>query len=117
MVDDKKLEELVMTRLMRLNTVVHGVVTGTMVGLGIFLATNWLVLKGGRVGPDGDYVIGPHLSLLGHFFIGYEVTFLGSLIGFAYGFGVGFAVGYFIAGTYNWVVERRDHRGGNQSRA
>jgi hypothetical protein len=87
-----------------------------MVGLGVFLATNWLLLKGGRVGPHGDYVIGPHLALLGHFFIGYEVSFLGSLIGFAYGFVVGFAVGYFIAGTYNWVVERRD-RSRSQSHA
>jgi hypothetical protein len=67
------------------------------VGLGIFIATNWLVLRGGNV-------VGPHLSLLGQFFIGYTVSFMGSLIGFAYGFLGGFAVGYLIAMLYNWIV-------------
>ena len=73
------LETVVMTRLLRLNAALHGVVTGLLLGLGIFVATNWLVLKGGPV-------VGPHLALLGQFFIGYRVTLLGSLIGFAYGF-------------------------------
>jgi hypothetical protein len=115
MVDDKKLEELVLTRLIRLNAVVQGVVTGMLVGLGIFVATNWLVLKGGHIGPYGEPVVGPHLALLRQFFIGYRVTFLGSLIGFAYGFGSGFIVGYSVARIYNWIVDLREskkHRNG-----
>jgi hypothetical protein len=68
------LEEVVLTRLLRLNAAVHGLVTGLVAGLGLFIATNWLVLKGGEV-------VGPHLALLGQFFVGYRVTFVGSLIG------------------------------------
>lgn len=101
--DEKNLEKLVLTRLMRLNAMVQGIVTGTVAGLGIFGATNWLILTS----VDGD-VVGPHLSLLGQFFVGYEVTFVGSLIGFAYAFVTGFAVGYGITGMYNYIVNFKE---------
>ncbi len=97
------LEEIVLTRILRLNAMVQGVVTGLVSGLGIFIATNWLVLKGGDV-------VGPHLSLLGHFFLGYRVSFVGSLIGFAYGFTVGFTTGYFVARMYNWIATLKEHK-------
>ena len=102
---EKALEEIVLTRLLRLNATVQGIVTGIVVGLGVFIATNWLVLKGGEV-------VGPHLALLGQFFIGYHVTFVGSLIGFAYGFACGFVGGYFVARIYNWFVDRREGKQG-----
>jgi hypothetical protein len=92
------LEVVVSTRLLRLNAAVHGVVTGIVAGVTVFIATNWLVLKGGKV-------VGPHLSLLRQFFIGYRVTFVGSLIGFGYAFVVGFLGGYFIAVLYNRLVD------------
>jgi hypothetical protein len=98
--EEKTLEQVVLTRLLRLNATVQGVVTGIIAGLGIFVATNWLVLKGGDV-------VGPHLGLLGQFFIGYQVTFVGSLIGFAYAFVIGFIIGYVVARIYNWVVDLR----------
>jgi len=98
--DDKSVEQIVMTRLLRVSAAVHGVVTGLLAGLGIFIATNWLVLKGGRV-------VGPHLFLLSQFFIGYRVTFVGSLIGFAYGFIFGFVAGYTIAWLYNQLLRLR----------
>jgi hypothetical protein len=97
---DQSLEQIVLLRIMRLNAMVHGIVAGLVVGLGIFVATNWLILKGGEV-------VGPHLALLGQFFIGYQVTFVGSLFGFAYGFLSGFVIGYFVATTYNWLVDWR----------
>ena len=56
--DTKDLEALVLVRVVRLNAVVTGVVTGLLAGLALFVATNWLVLKGGPV-------VGPHLALLG----------------------------------------------------
>lgn len=96
----KALREVVLTQAMHLNATVQGVVTGLVAGLGVFIATNWLVLKGGAV-------VGPHLALLGQFFIGYRVTFLGSLIGFAYAFGIGYVGGYLVARTYNFIVDRR----------
>jgi hypothetical protein len=98
------LETVVMTRLLRLNAALHGIVTGLLFGLGIFVATNWLVLKGGPV-------VGPHLALLGQFFIGYRVTFVGSLLGFVYGFVLGFVIGFVIAWLYNRVLYLRTSRG------
>jgi hypothetical protein len=103
MAADDKLEEIVFTRVIRLNAVVQGVVLGLLTGVAIFVATNWLVLKGGPV-------VGPHLSLLNQFFIGYRVSFVGSLVGFAYGCAVGFAVGYVIAVVYNLAAGARERR-------
>ena len=110
---DKKtpnLEEIVVARLLRLDAVVQGVVSGIVAGLVVFVATNWLVVKGGQVGADGEIVVGPHLSLLSQFFIGYTVTFVGSLIGFAYAAVCGFVVGYCVAGMYNWFVSLRERK-------
>ena len=100
-VEDKELERVILTRLVRLNAKVHGLVTGLVAGLLIFVATNWLVLKGGKQ-------VGPHLSLLGQFFIGYRVTFLGSLIGFAYAFVCGFIAGYCIGWMYNTIADAKE---------
>lgn len=96
------LEKIVLTRLVRLNGIVSGIVTGIIVGLGLFFATNFLVIKGGDV-------IGPHLALLGQFFWGYTVTFAGSFVGLAYGFVTGFLFGYAIALLYNWILKLQDY--------
>ena len=96
--DNKTFEQIVLTRIVRLNATIQGIVTGLVVGLGIFIATNWLLLKGGTP-------IGPHLALLGQYFIGYRVTFVGSFIGLAYGFATGFIGGYAVARIYNWFVD------------
>jgi hypothetical protein len=97
----ERVEELVLTRLMHLNAKLSGFVVGLCAGIGIFVATNWLVLEGGTV-------VGPHLSLLNQFLIGYRVTFTGSLIGFAYFLVGGFFLGYFIAWMYNAFVDLRN---------
>jgi hypothetical protein len=95
------LQDIILTRALHLNAVVQAIATGLLAGLAIFVATNWLVLKGGAV-------VGPHLALLSQFFPGYRVTFVGSLIGFLYAFVGGFAVGYFVARTYNFLAVRRE---------
>lgn len=95
------LQERALTRVLHLNGKVHGVVTGILLGTGIFIATNWLILKGGKP-------IGPHLSLLGQFFWGYSVSFVGSFVGLAYGFVCGFVIGYVMAWTYNRVLTLRE---------
>lgn len=113
MAENKKtptLEQVVLTRLLRLNATVHGFVAGIVAGLAVFIATNWLILKGGHMGPEGNPIIGPHLSLLSQFFVGYRVTFLGSLVGFAYAFVLGFIAGYGIAIVYNWFVGLKERR-------
>src|SRR5262249_45725604 len=96
-------EEVVLSRLMRLNATVHGIVSGLVFGVVVFIATNWLVLKGGKK-------VGQHLVLLSQFFIGYRVTFVGSLIGFAYAFVLGFLAGYLVARIYNWLVDLREEK-------
>ena len=77
-----------------------GLVLGLLCGIIVFVATNWLVIKGGDP-------LGPHLSLLSQYFIGYRVSFVGSLIGSAYGFAVGGATGVLIGWVYNRIVEVR----------
>lgn len=103
--EEKELEEVILTRLMRLNATIHGIVFGLIIGFIIFIATLWLVIKGGPV-------VGPNLSLLSQFFFGYNVTVLGSFIGFGYGFLFGFLGGYFIATIYNWIVDWRERKSG-----
>lgn len=80
-----------------LNTKALGLVLGLLSGLLLFIATNWLVIKG------GDQV-GPHLSLLKQYFIGYSVSFLGSLVGFAYAFAIGAVSGMLLGWIYNKIV-------------
>jgi hypothetical protein len=94
---EKDLQKIILSRMLRLNAPINGLVYGLVAGVIIFLATNWLVIKGGPV-------VGPNLSLLGEFFIGYRVTFVGSLVGFFYGFITGFIFGYAVAAIYNWIV-------------
>jgi len=98
--DSSEIEKIVLTRVMYFNAIVAGLVVGIVFGLGVFIATNILVLKGGEV-------VGPHLALLGQYFIGYRVTFLGSLIGLAYGLVIGFGIGYGVAFLYNWIAALR----------
>ena len=83
-----------------LNAKVLGLTLGLVCGLGLFLATNWLVIKGGDP-------VGPHLALLSQYFIGYRVSFLGSLIGFFYGFALGTLSGSFIGWLYNRIAALR----------
>src|SRR5262245_11222855 len=88
----------------RMNARVLALVLGLLSGIVIFVATNWLILKGPQPDANGHLVVGPHLALLGQFFIGYRVTFFGSFIGFGYAFVVGTLTGWLIALIYNRVV-------------
>jgi hypothetical protein len=76
-----------------------GVALGLLLGFGLLLATNILVIKGGDV-------VGPHLALLRVYLPGYRVTFLGSLIGFVYLFVIGYALGRLVVGIYNRLALR-----------
>ena len=96
-------EELLARSVLRLNANVIGVVLGLLLGLIIFAATNILLIKGGEV-------VGPHLGLLGQFFIGYSVSFVGSLIGFAYGMLCGYIAGFLIGWIYNQVAVLKERR-------
>jgi hypothetical protein len=95
-------DEIIRRAVVRLNGHILGFVIGLIGALGIFAATNFLVLKGGEV-------VGPHLGLLDQFLIGYSVSFVGSLIGALYLFVIGYLAGLFIAVVYNWVVSFRSN--------
>ena len=71
-----------------------GIAIGLMFGLGLFIATLVLVIRGGDP-------VGPHLNLLGLYFPGYSVTTIGAFIGFVYAFVLGYGVGRVIATIYN----------------
>ena len=87
-------QESVNQAIMRLNGRAWGIAMGLLLGGGLFVATNFLVLKGGAN-------VGQHLRLLRVFFPGYSVTFGGSLIGFVYAFVLGYALGRLIGSVYN----------------
>jgi tetrahydromethanopterin S-methyltransferase subunit G len=102
--EDEKLFQAVL----KLNTKFLGLAFGIVMGLIIFIATNWLLIKGGATTPNGEYIVGPHLQLLGQFFIGYRVSFLGSIIGFLYGFAIGTLCGAVFGLIYNKIVDFRN---------
>jgi hypothetical protein len=90
-------DKLIVQSLAKLDGLALGIALGTLFGLVIFLATNILIIKGGDK-------IGPNLILLNQYFVGYEITFTGSLIGLFYGFVSGFILGGLIAFLRNLIV-------------
>ncbi|MBU0484649.1 MAG: FAD-dependent oxidoreductase [Proteobacteria bacterium] len=74
----------------RMDEVAFATATGTLAGLVLFLATIWLLIRG------GDNV-GQHLKLIGQYFIGYSVTMEGAFIALAYAFFSGFLFGWSLA--------------------
>lgn len=80
-----------------LNARAWGIAVGLLCGVGLFVATNILVIRGGPT-------VGAHLSLLGQYFPGYSVTFVGSIIGFIYTFVLGYLLGRLIGLVYNRLV-------------
>ena len=72
--------------LVRVNARAWGIATGLILGLGLFVATNVLVVKGG-------VDVGSNLGRLGQVLPGYTVSFWGSVVGFVYAFVLGYALG------------------------
>jgi protoporphyrinogen oxidase len=72
------------------------IAVGSVCSLLIFLATIWLMIKGG--------VASHYLQLLNQYFFGYSVTVKGSLIGMAYGFCWGFLLGWLFAYLRNFFM-------------
>ncbi|MGH7542579.1 MAG: hypothetical protein ACREK7_01445 [Gemmatimonadota bacterium] len=83
----------------RLRTWIVAVAMGTMGGLILFLATVWLLIRGGEN-------VGATLGLLSNYFPGYSVTWPGAFVGLAYGVLAGGAAG----GAMAWIYNRIAHR-------
>jgi|SRR5512138_1152232 hypothetical protein len=89
----------VQASLLRLNARAWGISTGLLLGGGLFLATIFLVIRGG---PN----LGQHLSMLRVFFPGYSVTWIGAFVGFIYAFVLGYGLGRIIGSVYNRLAFR-----------
>ena len=98
----------------KIDPLAFGVAVGVVSGLGIFMASAILLLRSGPV-------VGPTLSLLGNYLLGFEVTWAGAVVGLFEGGMFGFAVGALAAGLRNsalkvyakivrWRGERDDRR-------
>lgn len=97
---DEHEAQLIQRAVARLRASVMAVVFGMVGGTGLFLATVWLLLRGGQM-------VGLHLGLLSNYFPGYSVTWGGSILGFVYGALAGAAIGWSMAWIYNRVVDLR----------
>ena len=82
---------------MKLNIGAFALAFGIWWGVGIFIATWWLIIAG----------MEPRAPLfIEHFYIGYSVTPLGSLLGLLWGFVCGTICGGILAWLYNALSER-----------
>jgi len=86
----------------RLRAVVMAVTFGMVGGVGLFIATAWLLVRGGEN-------VGQHLGLLSNYLPGYSVTWGGAVVGLLYGALVGAVIGAAIAWTYNTVALIRNN--------
>lgn len=96
---DKDQEQALRRVMLRINEQGWGIAIGMVLGLGLFVATNFLIIRGGED-------VGKHLGLLGVYFPGYRVTFVGSLVGFVYAFVLGYGIGRTIGAVYNRLAHR-----------
>ena len=85
----------------RIHANILALIFAIICGLGLFVMTVWLLIKGGEH-------VGPHLELLGQYFIGYSVTWAGSVIGLFYGAVFGGICGWLIGMIYNLIVSVRN---------
>lgn len=92
----KEIDEL-SRAVIKIQANVLAMVCAVIGGLGLFTMTAWLLIKNG---PN----VGAHLGLLGHYLIGYSVTWTGSVVGFFYGALIGGLMGWIIGKIYNGVA-------------
>lgn len=90
--------EAIKTAYAKYDPVALGGAIGVVFGTALFLATAALLLKG------GDYV-GSHLSLLGNFLLGFDVSWTGALLGWIEGSVGGFIFGYLVAKAVNATID------------
>ena len=83
-------ERVLIRTFAKMDKLAFATAVGSVSGLLLFLATIWLVIKGGKV-------VGPNLQLLAQYFVGYTVTVKGAFIAFGYSFIWTFLFGWLFA--------------------
>ena len=108
--EEVSVEKLLRRAFSKMDKLSFATAVGTVSGLAIFLATVFLVLKGGKV-------VGPNLALLGQYFLGYTVTLKGAWIGFTYSFLWGFLFGWLFAYLRNLSLAYMIYRARRKAQA
>jgi protoporphyrinogen oxidase len=90
-------EKILVRAFAQMDKLAFATAIGSVAGLLVFLATIWLLIKGGTV-------IGPNLQLLAQYFVGYTVTVKGAFIAFGYSFCWGFLFGWLFAYLRNFFL-------------
>jgi protoporphyrinogen oxidase len=90
-------EEILIRGFAMMDKLAFATAIGSVSGLLVFVATIWLVIKGGSV-------VGPNLQLLAQYFVGYTVTVTGAFIAFGYSFCWGFLFGWLGAYLRNFFL-------------
>jgi hypothetical protein len=91
---------IVRRAVVRMRARIMAVVFGMVGGLGVWVATSWLLVRGGSN-------VGEHLILLRNYMPGFSVTWPGAFVGLFWGALFGAVIGWLFAWVYNQVVERR----------
>lgn len=89
---------------MRLDVKAFALTCAILWGLGLFLATWWIL------GFEGPAAPGARPPFLGLIYRGYSVSPLGSVLGLAWGFADGLAGGALFAWLYNRLANREPTR-------
>ena len=84
----------------RMRAGILAIVFAMVSGTGLFVATAWLLIKGGEN-------VGATLGLLGNYLPGYAVTWPGAFLGLAYGVVIGGTMGWLLARIYNRLARGR----------
>ena len=83
---------------MKFNIKAFALTVGIWSGVGLFLLTWWLIIL---EGASGD------VTLIGRIYPGYNISPLGSFIGFAWGFVDGLIFGGAFAWLYNMLIDKK----------
>jgi hypothetical protein len=90
-------EKILIRGFAMMDKLAFAIAIGSVSGLLVFIATIWLVIKGGPV-------VGPNLKLLAQYFVGYTVTVQGAFFAFGYSFCWGFLFGWLYAYLRNFLL-------------
>ena len=85
-------------RKMKLNKKAFGLTCGILWGLIVFVATLWVMFRGG----------GNTLALIDKFYFGYSISYAGAFIGLVWGFIDGFIGGWIFAWLYNRFIKSEE---------